>query len=371
MFRYQRLGFVALVATTLAGPALADNRQGVSMWNRCDFFGAINEFRAAGIAGNADAQYNLGRAYQAGRGVPLDLKLAESWYGRAAGQNLNAARNNYGLILFQNGDRTAAMPYIEEAAGRGDPRAQYVLATALFNGDGMKQDWVRAYALMTRASAASIPQASASLAQMDRYIPNEQRQRGLALARTFDAAPAPADARFELVGDALPKCQSIAREDLPPSSVGAPEVAVARPAKPVRVPKPPRTRPPELAAAEPSPASARPETAPAPSRPGPSRPVQPRPAPPAATRPARQQTAAAVGGNWRVQLAAFGSGSKAGSLWPSLHARIAALGPYRDYIVQAGPITRLQAGPLPSREAAARLCVAVRAAGQTCIAVAP
>ena len=345
------------------------------MWNRCDFFGAINEFRAAGIAGNAEAQYNLGRAYQAGRGVPLDLKLAESWYGRAAGQNLNAARNNYGLILFQNGDRTAAMPYIEEAAGRGDPRAQYVLATALFNGDGMKQDWVRAYALMTRASAASIPQASASLAQMDRYIPNEQRQRGLALARTFDAAPAPADARFELVGDALPKCQSIAREDLPPSNVGAPEAAVARPVKPVRLPKPPRTRPPALASSEPSAESMRPEpgpvpSRPVPSRPAPSRPVQSRPAPlaPAA---ARQQTAAAAGGNWRVQLAAFGSGSKAGSLWSSLHARIPALGPYRDYIVQAGPITRLQAGPLPSREAAARLCVAVKAAGQSCIAVGP
>ena len=27
------------------------------------------------------------------------------------------------------------MPWIERAADRGDPRAQYVLGTALFNGD--------------------------------------------------------------------------------------------------------------------------------------------------------------------------------------------------------------------------------------------
>ena len=178
---------LATVALAIASPTLADTKAGYDLWSAGDYYGAVKEWRAAAIAGDADAQYNLGQAYKLGRGVPLDLKMAESWYGKAASQGSIPARDNYGLMLFQNGDRQAALPYIEEAAGRGEPRAQYVLGTALFNGDMVKKDWVRAYAMMTRASAAGIAAASVSLAQMDRYIPLDQRQRGLALARTFRA----------------------------------------------------------------------------------------------------------------------------------------------------------------------------------------
>ena len=88
--------------------------------------------------------------------------------------------------MFQNGDRQNAMPMIRRSANRGDPRAQYVLATALFNGDFAEKDWVTAYALMTRASATGLARASSSLAQMDKFIPLEQRQKGLALARDME-----------------------------------------------------------------------------------------------------------------------------------------------------------------------------------------
>src|SRR3546814_3149577 len=67
------------------------------------------------------------------------------------------------------------------SAARGEPRAQYVLGTAHFNGDLAEEDWPLAYALTKRASDAGLQLASARLAQLDQLIPLEQRQRGLAM----------------------------------------------------------------------------------------------------------------------------------------------------------------------------------------------
>src|SRR5436190_2199780 len=82
----------------------------------------------------------------------------------AAPQGHVEAQANYGLLLFQNGRRREAMPWIEQAANRGDPRAQYVFGTALYNGDLVAVDLPRAYAMMTRAAAAGLPPAVSQLA---------------------------------------------------------------------------------------------------------------------------------------------------------------------------------------------------------------
>ena len=349
------------MAATLATAALADTKAGYDLWNRGDYYGAVDQWRGPAVAGDAEAQYNLAQAYKLGRGVSVDLKMAEGWYAKAAAQGNIPARDNYGLMLFQNGDRQAAMPYIEEAANRGEPRAQYVLGTALFNGDMVKKDWVRAYALMTRASASGIAAASASLAQMDKYIPLDQRQRGLALARSLENnASRPQMAAL----GASRGPNLVGTEELPPSRaatpepVGAPPVVTA-PQRPLRQDARPTT----------------PQLRPVPvERPKPverPRPVErdveqivERPAPAPAARPA-------VGGNWRVQLAAFGDASKVQPAWTALRSRVPALAPYRLIPASAGAVTRLQAGPLPTRAAADKLCAAVKASGAACLPVAP
>lgn len=181
-----RLVILGLAASIYAMPALADVKAGVDAWGRGDYAAAVNEWRQPAIDGDADAQFNLGQAYKLGRGVPADPKLAEDWFRKAALQGHVQAEDNYGLMLFQNGDRQMALPYVQRSASRGEPRAQYIVATALFNGDLIAKDWPRAYALMTRAAASGLGPASASLAQMDKYIPLEQRQQGLALARALE-----------------------------------------------------------------------------------------------------------------------------------------------------------------------------------------
>lgn len=334
-------------AAMVTGVAHADVRSGYNAWQRGDFAAAVTEWRPLAIAGDGDAQFNLGQAYKVGRGVPVDLTQAEMWFRKAADQGHLAARDNLGLVLFQGGKRAEAMPYIEDAAGRGDPRAQYVYATALFNGDLVKQDRVRAYALMTRASAAGTSAASVSLAQMDRALSADERARGLTLARAFEAhatATLPTDRDRPVVG----RDEALAGPK--PASVSAPPARDAATTKPAVSPAPTKT------------AATQPPRTPAPIKPAPIKPATIKPAP---------AGAAAPSGRWKVQLAALSDTARAEALWSGLHTRIGALGPYRSFIVPAGKVVRVQAGPLASRAAAERLCQALRAARQGCVVVAP
>jgi tetratricopeptide (TPR) repeat protein len=172
----------AVALFCLHNAAYADVQAGVDAWRGGDYAQAVSEWQPLADAGDPDAQFNLGQAYKLGRGVPQDMSRARDLFGLAAAQGHLQAEANYGLILFQEGNREQAMPYIVRAAEAGEPRAQYIYGTALFNGDLAPRDWPRAYALMTNASAAGIPQASASLQQMDSYIPIEQREQGREMA---------------------------------------------------------------------------------------------------------------------------------------------------------------------------------------------
>jgi cell division septation protein DedD len=71
-----------------------------------------------------------------------------------------------------------------------------------------------------------------------------------------------------------------------------------------------------------------------------------------------------------VQLGAFSQRGNAERQWAAAR-RVAALSGAQHYLVPAGNVTRLQAGPFASRAAADRTCASVRAAGHACIVVAP
>ena len=316
---------VALLAGLAGAAGAVDVKRGIDAWEAGNYAAAIREWRPLAEKGDPDAQFNMGQAYKLGRGVPADMKLAQSWYEKAASQGHEKAGANLGLILFQNGNRPGAMPWIKKAADRGDPRAQYILGTALFNGDLLAKDWPRAYALMTRAAAQGLPQAATSLAELDKYIPLEQRQQGILLARRMEASTTMASAS-------------------PPPIIG------------------------QSAPARPAPAPSRPRVAVAPT------PIPAAKAPPPAAKPAPVATAAAApapGGRWRIQLGAFPSPQAARAEWPVLKGRIGALAAFEPSYEPFRQFTRLRVGPLANRAAAERLCAAAKSAGRDCFTVAP
>lgn len=193
----KRAGRVAGLAITIAVALCAarlhaDVEAGADAWSRGDYTAAVREWEAPAASGDPDALFNLAQAYRFGRGVSPDLGRAEALYARAAAAGHSRAADSYGLLLFEVGRREAAMPYLRHAATRGDARAQYLLGIAHFNGDFVELDWPRAYALMTLANAAGLPQAAPALAEMDQAIPLAQRRQASALAAQLRAA-APAE----------------------------------------------------------------------------------------------------------------------------------------------------------------------------------
>lgn len=347
----KRLGLFVTVAALTAVPALADVKAGVDAWSRGDYKAAVEQWRPAAIAGDPDAQFDLGQAYKLGRGVPVDLVLAEQWYGKAALQGHVQAEDNYGLTLFQNGKRAEAVPWLEKSAARGEARAQLVLGTMLFNGDNVKKDWVRAYALVTRSNASGLPQAGPTLAQMDSYIPADLREQGVELARQYEAGDAQLASQTEVAGQA--SAGTIRPAELPASIAadGGPdnvELAKPKPA-PQHAPKPRQTPPPvQIAAAEPKPQTKAPPV--------------PRPEP-----------ARVVGKGWRFQVGAFRDEGNAKRLWQQLNARVGSVSGLQPYYVADRGLTGLQIGPLASRADVLRVCADVkdRVPGTPCVVIAP
>lgn len=360
-----KLFFCALGGAVLAmaSPALADTRAGVDAWTRGDFATAVKTWQIESARGDADAMFNLGQAYKLGKGVKQDLAQAEALFGRAAAQGHIQASDSYGLLLFQRGQRTQALPFLRAAADRGDPRAQYLLGIGHFNGDIVSKDWVRAYALVSLAQQAGLPQAASALAQMDQHVPMAQRQQAVELA-----------AELRSQADAT-RARQLAAADLGATLGGTPAPVATTPMPGVSPVQANDAVGAASLAVTDSPATAGADYA---------RPANPRPVKvwqgvppsmndtaPITSMPQADATAAAVpakAGPWRVQLGAFSQPANADALWNRLRGRPELVGRAR-LNVRAGSVIKLQAGGFATQAAAQSACNRLEASGQTCIAV--
>ncbi|MEO7634248.1 MAG: SPOR domain-containing protein [Sphingomicrobium sp.] len=293
--------FAAIAAAALAAPPAGAQsvRAGIEAWQKADYPAAVGIWRPLAEAGDADAAFNLGQAYRLGRGIPISLSTAKSWFERAAAKGHIDAQTTLGLLLFQNNEQKDGLRWLKAAAEQGEARALLVYGTALFNGDSVTQDTVLGYAYVSRAAAQGFAPAKDTLAELDKIMPLADRKKGVALAR-IKAKKAP-----------------------PP---------VSKAVKPVKPPKP--ARPVAVA------------TAPA------ALPAKDKPAP--VTAPA-----AAASGVWRIQLGAFGQRGAAEALYQRVAGKSALAG-RRAFYIPVGAVTRLQVGPFETRAAAQAACNALK-----------
>jgi hypothetical protein len=85
-----------------SSPCWADtNNDGVKTFMSGDYPTAFKIFTPLAEQGNAGAQFNLGRMYDDGQGVPQDYKLAVKWYSAAAEQGISAAQHNVGVMYVK------------------------------------------------------------------------------------------------------------------------------------------------------------------------------------------------------------------------------------------------------------------------------
>jgi TPR repeat protein len=188
-----RIWMAVALAALMAAPGRAQTvKAGVEAWQRSDYAAAVAIWKPLAEKGDADAAFNLGQAYRFGRGVPMSLADAQTWFETAARKGHVDAQTTLGLLLFQNGNQTGGLRWLKAAAEKGEPRAMLVYGTALFNGDGVQQNPVLGYAYVSRAAAQGLGPAKETLAQLDRILPLEDRRRGVAIAiDKAKAAPAP------------------------------------------------------------------------------------------------------------------------------------------------------------------------------------
>lgn len=369
----------ACVALTV--PASADVKDGVDAWSRGDYAAAVSEWRGPAENGDADAQFNMAQAYRLGRGVERDEAQAEILYARAAAQGHIKAADNYGLMLFQAGRRAQAMPYVTAAADRGDPRAQYLLGIAHFNGDIVEKDWVRAYALLTLANSAGLPQATPAIRQMDDYIPLEQRQEAQALAQSLKReSDATRTQQLAAVDLAMGGGAEVATAPEPSPAPTAESPVASIPVASGRVPEhiEPTGTPPSIASAQAAIIEAsRVAGTQSPGEAGADY-AQPTPTPPpvpsetagtdtsAPVSPPAESAPASSDGLWRVQLGAFAVSGNAERLWSDVSGSPALAGK-KKLLVPSGRLTKLQVGGFATRSAAQAACDALEAAGRACL----
>ena len=301
----------AAMLILLSAPISAQSvKAGIEAWQRADYAGAVAIWRPLADKGDADAQFNLGQAYRLGRGVPINLGLAKSWFERAADAGHLDAETTLGLLLFQNGQQAEGLKWLRRAAVEGEPRALLVYGTALYNGDGVTQDRLLGYAYVSRAAAQGLAPAKDTLAQLDALLSPADRRKAAQLAEAVPKGNEPPAPRPQPARSVQPKAK-------PPSPRSAPRPAPAAAARVVQAstPKP-----------EPSP----------------------------------------LKGRWRIQLGAFSQRGAAEALFQRLSSHSALAGRSPIYI-PVGSMTRLQVGPFASRTAAATACSSL---GTACFPVA-
>ncbi len=109
---------------------------------------AIKLWSKAAASGNAEAQRELGRCYNDGKGVAQDKEEACKWYRKAAEQgNVEAQRLVDGCYYYGQGtprDYKEAFRWYLKAAEQGDAEAQYEISNCYCNGQGVDQDYEEA-----------------------------------------------------------------------------------------------------------------------------------------------------------------------------------------------------------------------------------
>jgi TPR repeat protein len=141
-------------------------------------------------AGDPQAQFELGRTYEEGQGVPQDDALAAEWFRKAAEHGNAQAQNSLGVLYAQGRgvrhDKEEAVRWYKKAAKQGLPEATYNVAIAYYNGEGVAGDMVAAYVWMMVALDKGDAQAGEALQHIGEQLHNRLDHSRFELAELYE-----------------------------------------------------------------------------------------------------------------------------------------------------------------------------------------
>jgi TPR repeat protein len=132
---------------------------------------SLAEIRTKAEQGNAEAQYNLGKMYYDGDGVPQDSAEAVKWYRKAAEQGYAEAQSNLSDIYEEGSDvprdSAEAVKWCRKAAEQGYAKAQFDLGNYYSGGEGgVRRDSAEAVKWYRKAAEQDYADAQYTLSQM-------------------------------------------------------------------------------------------------------------------------------------------------------------------------------------------------------------
>lgn len=117
-------------------------------------------------AGDIDAQFRVGVAYDYGNGAPKSVEKAKKYYLMAANQGMSEAQNSLGSIFLSEKNYSEAKIWYEKAADKNHPMATNSLGYMYDLGLGIPQDRNKGFELYTRAADLGWAESMWSIAVM-------------------------------------------------------------------------------------------------------------------------------------------------------------------------------------------------------------
>jgi tetratricopeptide (TPR) repeat protein len=115
---------------------------------KVDYREGLQWLTKASDAGDADANYWIGQAYEQGRGVAPDQKEATKWFSKGARMGDPSSQNSFAINLAEgNGtrkDTAQAIDWFRKSAEQGNDEAGCNLALHHMRGEGVEKDYVLA-----------------------------------------------------------------------------------------------------------------------------------------------------------------------------------------------------------------------------------
>ena len=135
----------------------------------------FEETRAAALAGDAQAQYQLAYLYARGEGTAVAPNKASVWYALAAEQGYPPARNEFAMLLLRNVQPSAkeeGVRLLRLSADAGDAQAMFRLGECFRKGWGTERDLSASIGWYTLAAQAGNAQGAYALALL--YLNGEE-----------------------------------------------------------------------------------------------------------------------------------------------------------------------------------------------------
>jgi len=108
----------------------------------------VKQYQLGAQRGDANSEFELGRSYFWGRGVPQGFAQADYWYQKAADQGLAKAKYSIGnLYYYGNGvtqSYAEALVWYRKAADQGLSVAQFAIASMYYHGFGVQRSYPEA-----------------------------------------------------------------------------------------------------------------------------------------------------------------------------------------------------------------------------------